>query len=242
MEITNRDLTRRVLTALNPNKILSEDQLDKRISIIRRFPPFKQEQQERAVIQSKEIIENKIKESSTPQQPKRGIFGTLKTKLQGPSISRGKATRRLDISEQQPKRGIFGTLKTKLQGPSISRGKATRRLDISEQQPKKGFLNRFRSTSKPASINTRTNIQKNLGINQKSLEAFKQQRRTPVKKEINDIPLQNIFPQESRVIKSVNNPLFKSKTKKGPKPNIKFENVFPQKNTSVQSTTNPMLI
>jgi hypothetical protein len=209
MEITNRDLTRRVLTALNPNKILSEDQLDKRISIIRRFPPFKQEQQERAVIQSKEIIENKIKESSTPQQPKRGIFGTLKTKLQG---------------------------------PSISRGKATRRLDISEQQPKKGFLNRFRSTSKPASINTRTNIQKNLGINQKSLEAFKQQRRTPVKKEINDIPLQNIFPQESRVIKSVNNPLFKSKTKKGPKPNIKFENVFPQKNTSVQSTTNPMLI
>jgi hypothetical protein len=176
MDITNPDLTKKVLAALNPNKILSEDQIEKQRFIVRKqFPSFQSDTQKRSVVQqSKGELDKKIKEASI---------------------------------QQQPKRGIFNTLKKKFQGPSISRGKATRRLDISEQKPKKGFLNRFISKPKSVPINTRTNLQKELGINQNHLETFKQKRRTPVKKQIKDIQLQNIFPQKNTTLKSTTNPV-----------------------------------
>jgi hypothetical protein len=70
MEITNRDLTRRVLTALNPNKILSEDQLDKRISIVQKMWPSKEKQaesqKEKVVTQAQAALDEKIEQTPLP--------------------------------------------------------------------------------------------------------------------------------------------------------------------------------
>jgi hypothetical protein len=46
MDLTNPDLTKKVLAALNPNKILSEDKLEKQIFMIRRKAPSLQSSSE----------------------------------------------------------------------------------------------------------------------------------------------------------------------------------------------------
>ena len=173
MDIRNPDLTKKVLSALNPNEILSEDQFEKQRAIINKMKPFSKrfqdEEKTKALEQGKASIEKALEEKG------------------------------VDISklEKQPKKGLFDRFKSTLKGPSIKRSQETRRLNISEKQPKKGLFDRFKSTPKTPSINTRTNTQKQLGVSQQNVEAFKQKRRKPIVKPKKNISFNNVFPQQS---------------------------------------------
>ena len=64
MDITNPDLTRKVLTALNPNKILREDQIEKQRFTFRKLDSETEEQKKIALQKSKSDVEKKIQASA----------------------------------------------------------------------------------------------------------------------------------------------------------------------------------
>ena len=171
MDITNPDLTKKVLNALNPNDILDEDQFEKKLFLLGKKKPKIQ-----------------IMEEQRAQQ-----------------IERGKKS----VDEAIQKKGL-------------------------ERKP---FFNRFKSSPKVKPVNSRTNIQKELGVKQEEINSFKKKRMRKTK----NIPFENVFPQKNNTsIPNRNNPLFTRKIKK-PKKNISFDNVFPQKNnTSIPNRNNPL--
>jgi len=204
MDITNPDLTKKVLSALNPNEILSEDQFAKKRFMISKMRPYTEDDEDdriKALERGRDSIDKILEEKGVP------------------------------VSENSPTPKVQLPKREKQGNATIKNGKPRRRI-----------LNMFKGTQKAAPINTRTDIQKEIGVNQKELERFKKGRRTPVKKEKTNIPFSNIFPQkDTQPIQSGKNPLFKGKKKRLPKQNISFDKAFPQKDIPIQSVTNPMI-
>ena len=205
MDITNPDLTKKVLSALNPNEILSEDQFAKKRFMINKMRPYTEDDEDdriKALERGRDSIDKILEEKGVP------------------------------VSENSPT--------PKIQSPKREKqGKAT----IKNNKSKRRLFDMFKGKEKVAPINTRTNIQKELGINQKELERFKKGRRTPVKKEKTNIPFTNIFPEKPTLsIQSENNHLYTRKKKRLPKQNISFDKAFPQKDMPIQSVTNPMIV
>lgn len=70
MDITNPDLTKKVLAALNPNKIFDEDTFEKQRAMVRKKKPYGQqmedEAQQKVLRQSTEQLDKKIKKQTMP--------------------------------------------------------------------------------------------------------------------------------------------------------------------------------
>ena len=80
--IVNKDLTKKVLAALNPNKIFDEDQLEKQTALTRIMRPFGESEEEKA--------------SQVIEESKKGVDSSIAKKL-------GKAARNLFKSPKQKK-------------------------------------------------------------------------------------------------------------------------------------------
>ena len=70
MDIRNPDLTKKVLAALNPNKILAEDTFEKQRDMVRRQKPYgkqmEDEAQQKVLRQSTEQLNKEIKKQTVP--------------------------------------------------------------------------------------------------------------------------------------------------------------------------------
>ena len=129
MDTSNPDLTKKVLSALSPNDIKSEDEIDKKLSIVtRKYPSFGKRQEEertKAIEQGKKSIEKGLKKKGVDvsKLPKRGLFDRFRRKQSKATIKNGK-----------PKRGMFDMFRrTQNPAPINTRTSTQKDLKVNQQ-------------------------------------------------------------------------------------------------------------
>jgi len=123
MDISNPDLTKKVLRALSPNDIKSENEFDKQRSIVdKMYPSFGKradEDRKKALKQGIGSVEKGLEERGVDvsKLPKSGLFDRFRRK-------QGKAT----IKSDKPKRGMFDMFKKTQKAAPINTRTPTQQL------------------------------------------------------------------------------------------------------------------
>ena len=140
MDIRNPDLTKKVLAALNPNKIFDEDTFEKQRDMVRKQKPYgrqiEDEAQQKVIRQSTEKLDNEIKKQTTST-----ALGKLARGARNATKRTGKAIKQWALSPESPE-------------SQINSQNTTRRLNIRSginQQHLNKWKSQKRKTSSPAS-------------------------------------------------------------------------------------------
>ena len=156
--IVNKDLTKKVLAALNPNKIFDEDQLEKQLAVVRSQRPFGESEEEKAsqvIEESKKGVDSSIaKKLRRTPRASRNLFKPPESNLQGrPTLKSQKDTRKLNIRSGINQKHFNRWKKGKITTASPASAPITAEPT---RKPKKPFLASLFPTRKPKKNQPRT--------------------------------------------------------------------------------------